>query len=178
MKENYVIWGLAGSLLFGLLGGLGTELHQNVYQSVRADGKDDNNGRIPPAIVVLLQVEGSEVILTLGVRAHLALRRRIWVDEVADHAQALVEVVLQILAAGRSVGWVETRKLLFGALNVGAPDVKDKHAAHEVVEGVEPVHPVPPECLDLLVRHQHTTERDKGTQEEGLTKEAKTSLGA
>ena len=45
------------SKLLRLLGSLGPQLHHAVYQGIAADDEDDHDGGIPPAIVIVLDVQ-------------------------------------------------------------------------------------------------------------------------
>ena len=69
-------------LLLSLLGRLGPQLHECEHKSVTGKSKDDTDGSISPAVVVVLQVESSEVVAATGVLAHMAVGSGIRVDQV------------------------------------------------------------------------------------------------
>jgi hypothetical protein len=65
-----------------LLRSLGPELHQRVHQSIRTEDENANNGGIPPAIVIILQVDSVEIVASIPKLANTATRRRLRIDEI------------------------------------------------------------------------------------------------
>lgn len=141
-----------------LLRRLCPELHQQIHQDVRAEHHQDHNPGISPAVIVLIEIQRAEVVLRFRVRAHLAPGRIVRVLQMAARSRSFREVARQVLAARLTVGRVKETKFTLRTLDVLSPEAEYQEATHKVVERVQVVHPVPPECLDLLVGNQDTTE--------------------
>jgi hypothetical protein len=77
------------TFLLSLLGGLGPQLHESKHKSVTRKSENDTDGCISPAIVVVVQVEGSKVIAATSVLTDVAVGSGLRVDEVGSMAHAL-----------------------------------------------------------------------------------------
>ena len=146
--------------LHRLLRLLRPQLHQQIHQRIGTEGEKSHDGRIPPAIIVLLQIQRLQVIAPHRILAHLAPTRRIRVHQVRSRA-GTAKVVRQIAPAGLTLRGIEYGELVLRAFDFGVPDGECEQAAHEVVEGIEVVDPVAPEGLDLTVGNQDSTEGDE-----------------
>jgi len=152
--------------LLGLLRSLGPELHQAKHEHISAEDEDAHDTRVSPAVHVLHQVHRLEVLAAILERAHAATGRRVGVDKPAAGAKHALAVALEVLRTCRSVGRVEKCKFAIRAVDLGSPNVEYEHTAHQVVERVQPIKPVSPESLNLLIGHQDTAEGDEGTDDE------------
>ncbi|KAK8219846.1 hypothetical protein M8818_000820 [Zalaria obscura] len=144
---------------------LSPQLHTQVNHGVTADCEDNNDSRISPTIVIVLQLQIVQVVTSPGVLADPASARRLRVDEVGPGAVAL-EVLGQVRGAGLAIRRIEDSELRLGALDLDVEAGEDKKGAHEVVEGVEVIQPIPPEGSDLRVRDEDTAEGGEGTDNE------------
>jgi hypothetical protein len=153
--------------LFGFLRSLGSQLHEAEYQSVSTDGKDDRDTDISPSGGVVHDMETFQELASVFVLADLAARSSIGVDQVDTGASAR-HIIREVLNAGGAVGRFESGEFILHAVDLGTPDAKGQHARDNVVEGIEVVHPEPPEHVELEVWDEDTTEYDKNTNDQGV----------
>lgn len=146
---------------------LRSQLHQQINQRIRTNRKNNHNPRIPPPVVILLQIHRVQIIAAPAVLAHATPSVRIGIHQVHARAHTLHEGG-EVLAARGAVGRVEEGEFLFLAGDFRIVDAEDQHATHEVVEGVEVVDPVAPEGLDLRVGDEDATKRNESTDDEGI----------
>jgi hypothetical protein len=147
-----------------LLRSLSPQLHQRIHKRIRTKHKNNNNRRIPPTVVIILEVDGIEIITPIPKLANFATTRRVWINEIRTRPETL-HIARQVITARRAIGGIEDRELAVLALHICVEDGEDEHAPHEVVEGVEVVDPVPPERLDLGVGDQHAAEGDERAED-------------
>jgi hypothetical protein len=100
-----------------LLRRLGPNLHKRINQRITRERKQHTDRRIPPAIVVILQIDRVQVIAAAGVLADPALLESIWVDEVVPRPGPC-EVRGQVFGAGLALRRVEDGELGFFALDL------------------------------------------------------------
>ena len=89
-----------------LLGRLGPQLHHDIDQPIKPQYKSNNDAHIPPAIVLLLNIQCSEKIAAPRVLADLTTRSVCRVEQSRGRAHALL-VNLQIFATCLVRGWVK-----------------------------------------------------------------------
>lgn len=158
--------------LLGLLGSLGSQLHESKYQGISTDGEDDRDTDISPSGGVVHDIEISQEITSVCILADLAGRGSIGVDQIDARASA-GHIIRQVLCAGGAVERLEQSKLILIAGDLGTPEAEGQHARDNVVEGIEVVHPVPPEHVELDVWDENTAEQDKSTDDQGVDKRSK-----
>ena len=119
---------------------LGSQLHHQEYQGVEHSSPQYNQPRIPPAVVLFVQVECLQVVLSSSVSAHLAVLRSAWVQKVRATSHSLLiggEIVATCLVRRR----IEDRKLAPFASDIDGEGGEGEEGAEEVVEGIEVVEP-------------------------------------
>lgn len=162
--------------LLGLLRGLGSQLHESEYQSVSTDGEDDRDTDISPSSGVVHDIEISQEIASICVLTDLAGRGSVGVDQINTRASTR-HIIRQVLHAGGSVDRLEESELILIAGDLSTPDAKSQHSRDNVVEGIQVVHPVPPEHVELDVWDEDTAEQDKSTNNQGVHKRSKGRVG-
>jgi hypothetical protein len=76
-------------------------------------------------------------------------------------------------------GWgIEDREFGLSAIDGCGERCECKERAHEVVEGIKVVNPVPPKRLDLRVRDQNTAERDQSADDKRVSESGEYSVGS
>ena len=153
--------------LLSLLASLSPELHEQVDQSVTRKREQNTDRCIPPAVVVVIEVDSGQVVATTAVLADPTVSRRIAIDKVVASTRAS-EPSLEVLGAGLARWRVEDGELRLLAVDLPVEIHEDEECTHEVVEGIEVVEPVAPERLDLGVWDENTAEGDKDTDDEGI----------
>lgn len=143
--------------LLRLLGSLCPKLHKAINKRITTNSKDYADSDVPPAVVVVVDVDSLQVITTTGVLTDSALASSLWIGEVGMHAHAL-KVVRKVAGTRLTARRVENRKLRFRTQYLLVEYGESEKPAHEVGEGVDPVHPVTPELLDLTVGYKYTAE--------------------
>lgn len=112
---------------------------------------------ISPRVVLLLQVKGLRIV-----RAHRVLAERASVGgiRVQEVARLLGDKLGHVLTTRLSGRGVELNKLRRLTLHLDIPEHFTQQTTHQVGEGVQVVHPIPPEGGDTIVGHNDTTESD------------------
>lgn len=152
------------------------QLHQQENHRIRREHKDDHNRRISPPVIIILQIKRVEIIRAVAILANPAPARGIRVREIVPRSLSQ-HVVREIGRARLAVRGVEDGEFGLGAVDRDAPGGEDEEGTHEVVEGIEVVHPIPPEDLDLAVRDQYTTEGDEHTDQQGIDQGSEHGIG-
>ena len=130
-----------GNLVLGLLGSFRPQFHHQKHQSVDTKYENNNEAGIPPAKVLLCEVQSLEVISTGGVLANAAIGIRARIEEVCSYPHPLL-VGDKVFTAGLVDWWVEQGNFIRSAGDGFGPCGKNKQGAHEIVERVDIVHPV------------------------------------
>ena len=125
--------------LLRLLTRLSPQLHENINQRVTRNGKDDTDSRIPPSIVVVVQVDRVQVIASPSVLADSAVSSRLRVDEIRATAWSS-HPCLEVFAAGLASWRIEHCELRLGAFDLPVEIREDEQRSHKVVEGVQPIY--------------------------------------
>lgn len=119
---------------------LGSQLHHQEHQGVENSSPQYNQSRISPAVVLFVQVECLQVVLSSSVSAHLAVLRSAWVQKIRATSHALLiggEIVATCLVRRR----IEDRKLTPFTSNIDGEGGEGEERAEEVVERIEVVEP-------------------------------------
>ena len=156
----------------GLFRSLGAKLHHEINERIRTEREDDDDPRVSPSIVVCLEVDGGEVVASVTILADATVRSRMRINQIAVRTTTF-HVRGEILSTSGAIRGIENSELLVSALDVDIVNTKDKHAAHEVVEGIDPIEPIPPEGLDSSVRDQDTTEGRQSADDQGICQSCK-----
>jgi hypothetical protein len=169
---------------------LSPQLHQQIHQYISTEDEQRHDSRISPSIIIIRQVDRGQIIATNSVFADPAILRRIRIDKIRPRSHAH-HVICEVLLACLPRWGVEAREFFLGAVDGGVEACEDEERAHEVVEWVEVVNPVPgrmsavillngkwkyylpPERLDLSIRHQDTTERNQRSDHKGICEGSK-----
>lgn len=119
---------------------LGSQLHRQKHQGVEHSSPQHNQPRIPPAVVLFIQIECLQVVLSSSVSAHLAVLRSAWVQKVCATSHALL-IGGEIVAACLVGRGIEDRKLILFASDIDGDGGEGEEGTEEVVEGIEVVEP-------------------------------------
>lgn len=74
----------------GPLRSLGPELHHEEHKCIDANDEHKDNTNVPPSIVVLVKIQGPQVIASRSVLAHTAVGSVIRVEEIRTRPHALL----------------------------------------------------------------------------------------
>lgn len=118
---------------------------------------------VSPAIVGFVDVHCAKIVGTRAISAILARGLATRIDEVPSLAR---DEVLHIVPACCVLGDVDASQLIRFALNIHIPHDWLKQRTDQVGEGIKIVHPVPPERLDLGIRHNDSAEVDEASTED------------
>jgi len=126
--------------LLSLLRSLSPNLHKRINKRIPGKRKQNANRRVPPPIVIILQIDGIQIVAAAGVLADAALLESVRVDEVVA-GTGTCEVRGQVFGAGLAAAGrgVEDGEFGFFALDFAVEVDEDEEGAHEVVEGVKVV---------------------------------------
>lgn len=180
--------------LLRLLRLLRPQLHQSKDERVTRHGENYTDACVSPSVVIIVQVDGVEVITAALVLADMACTGSIGVGEICSGAGATGpggEVLATCLTRGR----IEDGEFGFLADDGDVEVYKGKEGAHKVVvskyvsmefldeEGkgvvlrVEIVHPISPKLLNLTIWNEDTAEGNQSTDEERIDERGEDSVG-
>ena len=146
--------------LLGSLGGLGPKLHHTKDQGIPTDSKDHADTGIPPAVIVMFDIETLQEVTSMRVFTHFTLRSCIRVEKVDGRPRSSGHIILEV-GRTRSIHGIEVSEFTRLAVDLRVPYAKREHASQNVGERIQVVHPVLPEDVELWLGYQRTTEQNQ-----------------